>query len=197
MEISQTSLFMQIFIMLFFGVFVAWGGLTLGNGIRLWRARAPGSGASMRLGALIAGTILLTGSAVLSQANNWSATVLWVAFPILVLGSAFIPQQTLGELGAGTFIAIGLGVVVTTMSALVVREAFNHSDVLFGLLWGGCAGFVGLGFLSSGLMALLRGKTLALKQTDAGQYEIVPSEAANELEPSVAEPHRTQRHKRR
>ena len=186
---------MQIFITLFFGVFVAWGGIMLGSGVRAWRAGQQGGGASMRIGVLIGGVTLLVGSAVLSQANNWSATVLWIAFPILVLGSAFIPQQTLSELGAGTFVAIGLGAVVTTMGALVAREAFNNSDVLFGLAWAGCAGFVGLGFLLTGIGALLRGQRLVMKQKAPGEYELAPEDQADD-EAEEKKPH-SNSHKRK
>ena len=175
---------------LVFALFQLLGGVAFGAGLRQLYAAITASDAEARSAALPqARGLLLTGLVFGGIGTAVSALVFLrtdsrlflVGAGLLaaaVLGSALLPRSMLQELGAGTLASIGIGVLVVPLAALVAMEGFRNGDPGFGLLWGGCAGFVGLTFLLGGLQALLSGKALVLVQTSPGSYQVETADAA-------------------
>ena len=182
---------------LFFALFQLIGGVAFGAGLRqLYAGFTASDGAARAAGLKQARGLLLTGllfggivTAVSALAFLRSDSRLFLVGAGLlvaaVLGSALLPRFMLQELGAGTLTAIGIGLLVAPMAVLVAVEGFRKGDPGFGLVWGGCAGFVGLTFLLGGLQALLSGKALVLVQTSPGSYQVETAEAAADASESA------------
>src|SRR5438067_1454030 len=128
----------QWVLVLFFGVFQLMGGVALGSGARHgFAAMAAGTDAEARsahvrqgcgalmFGVLFGGAALLMEAVSLAPISRWFLVAGGLVFALAALGSAFIPQQTLAELGAGTLTAIGLGLVALPMGVLVALEGFR------------------------------------------------------------------------
>ena len=169
---------------LFFALFQLIGGVAFGAGLRqlyaavtVFDAEARGAGLTQARGLLVTGLafggIVTVVSALAFARSDSRLFLIGVGLlAVAVLGSALLPRFMLQELGAGTLAAIGIGVLVVPMAVLVAIEGFRNGDPGFGLVWGGCAGFVGLTFLLGGLQALLSGKALVLAQTSPGSYQL-------------------------
>jgi len=176
---------------LFFALFQLLGGVSIGAGLRQLLAAIRDADAEARAAALspalrslffgvLSGGIVTAVSALAFAASARPLFLAGLAVLLsAILGSALLPRSVLQELGAGTLAGIGIGLLVVPMAVLVAIEGFRNGDPVFGLIWGGCAGFVGLVFLLSGLQALLSGKALVLRQTAPGSYTVMSAADAD------------------
>lgn len=173
---SQTSA--TVLMVLLFGVFQVTGGILIGIGIRdLLNGSAKGIG-SISAGAFFGGAAVLM-SALMLRPINQGLFLLGVFVFIAATGTRLlVPQDFVDRLGAGTFVAIGVGIVVLPIGLLVGIESFRQDETFFGLLFGGCWTVVGGSFFLTGIGALVGGKPLALRYRKPGEMEIVPADEA-------------------
>lgn len=173
--IDQNSLMFQIILMLFFGVFQTLGAVFVGLGVRHLLEGESGGGAIF-FGAIFAGAGTLFSAVFMHELNSWAFPV-GVMFTFSVaLSTIILPKEILERFGTIAFmIAIG-GFATFVGGAVLIGTLRAQQEILFGLLFGGCWGSVGLGFLLTGVNALLRGKRLRFKQKRPGKYEIVEDE---------------------
>lgn len=175
----------QWIVVLFFAVFEMVGGAFTGVGVRslLAALRLRDDPEAQSADFKQARTTLVSGctfgfAAILFSAftvrtiNPWYFVVGVVIYVAVTAGAAFLPQGTLSEIGAGTFAAIGIGLVAVMLAILVGIFAFQRGEPLFGVIWAGIAGLVGLTFLSTGVKALLSGRAEDLSPNDSGELEI-------------------------
>lgn len=189
---------MPYVVVLVFALFQLIGGVAFGASLRQLYAAVSEADAELRsaalkqaMGSLVFG--LIFGGIVTLTSAAWFFTLnrpfFLAGLAVLVaaaLGSLFLPRTFLQEIGAGTLAGLGIGLLVVPMGVLVGIEGFRKGDPGFGLLWGGCAGFVGLAFLLGSLGALLSGKALVLHQTGPGSYELMPAEQAAAIDEAAA-----------
>lgn len=181
---DQNSLVSQIFLMLFFGVFQVLGAAFIGLGVRQLLQGQPEGIGQIFAGGMFAGVGTLFSVVFMHEINPWSIRAGIAIVFIVVLGVTFATDELLQRFGAIATV-IGIGSVGAIMGGIVLLETMRmQQEIVFGLLFGGCWGFVGLGFLLTGLGALLRGKPLRFRQKGAGTYEIVLDETDEEPDPS-------------
>lgn len=178
--VDQNSLVFQIFLMLFFGVFQTLGAVFVGLGVRDLLEGEPGGG-SIFFGAVFAGTGTLFSAVFMHGLNTWAFPVGVMFTFFITLGVIFSPKEILQRYGAITAV-IALGGFATLVGGGVLIGTLRaQEEILFGILFGGCWGTVGLGFLLTGVSALLRGKRLHFKPKGSGKYEIVEDEEETKL----------------
>lgn len=173
--VDQNSLALQIFLMLFFGVFQTLGAVFVGLGVRDLLEGEAGGG-SIFFGAIFAGTGTLFSAVFMHELNTWAfpVGVMWTFF--VTLSIIILPKEILQRYGAiAATIAIG-GFGTLVGGGVLIGTLRAQEEILFGILFGGCWGSVGLGFLLTGVSALLRGKPLRFKQKRPGSYEITEDE---------------------
>jgi hypothetical protein len=175
----------QWIVVVFFGIFQMVGGAFTGNGVRslLAALRLRGDPEAQAAGFKQARTTLVSGctfgfAAILFSAltvmrvNVWYFVAGVLIYLVVSAGAAFLPEGTLSEIGAGTFAAIGIGLAAVLLAILVGIFAFQRGEPLFGVIWAGIAGLVGLTFLSTGIKTLLQGGALDLHADDSGGMEV-------------------------
>ncbi|MBI3536107.1 MAG: hypothetical protein HY070_00865 [Chloroflexi bacterium] len=166
---------LEIFLFIFFALFLLVGGVQLGLGIKMLFAGKASLGAIVT-GGLFAGAALLV-SAFFYYPNRRFDFGLEAGILLLaIVGTIFLPRARIEEIGVGTLIAVGFGGLVAMMGGLILVQAFQQSEVLFGVLLGGCWTFVGGMFFLNGIVALLRGTALGTRVRRAGEIEILPEE---------------------
>ncbi len=169
--IDQNSWVFQIILMLFFGVFQTLGAVFVGLGVRQLLEGEAGGG-SIFMGAIFAGAGTLFSAVFMHELNTWAFPISVMFTFLVALSTIILPKEILERFGAIAFtIAIG-GFATFVGGAVLIGTLRAQQEVLFGILFGGCWGSVGLGFLLTGVSALLRGKRLRFKQTSPGKYEI-------------------------
>ena len=169
---DQNSIETQVFLMLFFGIFQLLGAIFLGLGVRQMIAGESNGVGQVFIGTIFGGVGLLFSALFMYQMNTWGFPAgAMITFGV-ALTTMFAPQELLTRFGA-SILMIGIGGIVALMGALVLIAAWRtRQEILFGILFGGCWGSVGLMFLLTGLGALVRGKPLRFKQTGSGSYTI-------------------------
>ena len=172
---DPNSLVFQIFMMLFFGVFQTLGAVYVGLGVRQLLEGESGGG-SIFFGAMFAGAGTLFSAVFMRELNAWSFPVGVMFTVFIALSTIILPKEILQRYGAIAFtIAIG-GFGTLVGGAVLIGTLRAQEEILFGILFGGCWGFVGLGFFLTGVSALVRGKRLRFKQKRPGSYELAEDE---------------------
>ena len=181
---------MPLVLVLVFALLQLIGGVSFGAGLRQVYSAFSAADAETRSAAFAAARgMLVSGLAFGGLATLMSTVIILpgnrpfylaglAVLAVAVLGSLFLPRFILQEIGAGTLTGLGIGLIVVPMGVLVAIEGFRNGDWQFGLVWGGCAGFVGLVFALGSLQALLSGKALVLHQKGPGSYQIESAEQA-------------------
>ncbi len=170
----KTQLIYQLLMFFFFILVSSVGGVLAGQAARRLSEDPRTALGSMFAGGLFAGVPLLMSAIMLRAVNPFLFWLQAVLLLLVFLGTLLLPARAINRVGAGTVIAIGLGIPILGLAAVVGTLGFQNGDPLFGLCWAGIAGFVGLGFLASGLQSLISGKPLALKSRGGGTMDIVP-----------------------
>ncbi len=173
---DQNSPAFQVFLMLFFGVFQVIGAVFVGLGVRqMLRGESAGTG-QIFFGAIFAGAGTLFSGVFMHELNAWGFPVGVMTTCLVALGVIFSPEEILQRFGASVgVIALG-GFATLVGGAVLIGTLRAQEEILFGILFGGCWGSVGLGFLLTGVNALVRGKPLRFKEKGPGKYEVVVDE---------------------
>lgn len=162
---------------IFFGLFEAVGGISIGMGVRDMIAGSSKNLGSVFAGALFGGAALLMSGLMLRPLNLWLFVLGVLVFLAAFAARVLVPQEVVDRIGAGTLVALGIGIAVLPVGGVVGVEAFRNDDALFGMVFGGCTTLVGGSFFLTGVGALLRGKPLILRTIRQGEMEIVPGNA--------------------
>ncbi len=180
----------QFFVTFLCGAAQLVGGVYLGLGIKQLLARQPHAFAGIGLGMFWGGVPTLMSALFLFNSNRGLfalGVALWLGVALL---RVIVPDGLIASIGSGTIVAVVIGLAVTPVGVLVLIESIRRNqEVLFGILFGGCWSFVGFGFLSAGLGALLRGKPLHLRPDGRGGNTLVSTDELD-AEDSAPKPKR-------